>query len=247
MPITFPSLTHEQDFYHAGHTLIAGIDEVGRGALAGCVMVGAVVLPVADPILCAVLRAAGVRDSKQLKAAQREALVPLIREIALGVAVGSASAAEVDAIGIVPACRLAAQRALAALPCTPTALVLDAFPLPDDPRPQTAIIRGDQLSLSIAAASIIAKVTRDALMVALEDHHPGYGFANHKGYAAPTHLKAINRLGSSPIHRVTWKPFVQPVLFVLEDGAQDAGRRNDNGLQHKFKAHEAAKGYKRRK
>lgn len=210
-----PSLTHERDLYHAGHTLIAGIDEVGRGALAGCVMVGAVVLPVADPIVCAVLRAAGVRDSKQLTALQRAALVPLIEEIALGVAVGSASAAEIDAIGIVPASRLAAQRALAALPCTPTSLLLDAFPLPDDPRPQTAIIRGDQLSLTIAAASIVAKVTRDALMVELDMAHPGYGFARHKGYAAPAHLQAINQLGSCPIHRMTWKPFVQPPLFSL--------------------------------
>jgi ribonuclease HII len=210
-----PSLTYERDLYHAGYTLIAGIDEVGRGALAGCVMVGAVVLPVADPILCSVLRAAGVRDSKQLSGLQREALVPLIQEIALGVAVGSASAAEIDAMGIVPACRLAARRALAALPCVPTALVLDAFPLPDDPRPQTAIIRGDQLSLTIAAASVVAKVTRDKLMVELDKTYPGYGFASHKGYAAPLHMKAIEQLGASPIHRLSWKPFVQPALFSL--------------------------------
>jgi ribonuclease HII len=159
---------------------------------------------------------AGVRDSKQLSALQREALVPLIREIALGVAVGEASAAEIDAMGIVPACRLAAQRALTALPCTPTALVLDAFPLPNDPRPQMAIILGDQQSLTIAAASVVAKVTRDALMVEVDALYPGYGFARHKGYAAPTHLKAIHDLGASPIHRLTWKPFVQPPLFELD-------------------------------
>jgi ribonuclease HII len=223
----FPSISHERDFYYAGHTLIAGIDEVGRGALAGCVMVGAVVLPIADPIVCTVLRAAGVRDSKQLSAAQRKALVPLIRDIALGVAVGEASAAEIDAIGIVPACRLAARRALAALPCNPTALVLDAFPLPDDPRPQRAIIRGDQISLSIAAAAIVAKVTRDAQMVALHTDHPGYGFASHKGYAAPTHLKAIDQLGASPIHRITWKPFVQPPLFTVEPNGK---RKAESGF-----------------
>lgn len=209
-----PSITYERDFYQAGHTLIAGIDEVGRGALAGCVMVGAVMLPIGEPSLCALLQAAGVRDSKQLSASQRESLVPLIREIALGVAVGEASAAEIDAIGIVPACRLAAQRALAALPLPPTALVLDAFPLPHDPRPQNAIIRGDSLSLTIAAASIVAKVTRDALMVAVDADYPHYGFASHKGYAAPTHLKAIEQWGASPIHRLTWKPFVQPALFT---------------------------------
>lgn len=231
-----PSLTHERDFYHAGHSLIAGIDEVGRGALAGCVMVGAVVLPVADPIVCTVLRAAGVRDSKQLTASQREALVPLIREIALGVAVGSASAAEIDAIGIVPACRLAAQRALAALPFNPTALVLDAFPLPHDPRPQTAIIRGDQLSLSIASASIVAKVTRDTLMMELDSDYPGYGFASHKGYAAPIHLKAIDRLGASPIHRLTWKPFVQPTLFVLEENGKRKAESGNN-LRQNHKGH----------
>ncbi len=137
-----PTLEHESELWGAGHRYIAGLDEVGRGCLAGPVMAGAVVLP-QDEGAGAALRAAGLRDSKKLSARQRETLVPLIEEVALAVAVGEASAAEIDEIGIVRACALAMRRALARLACPVEALLLDAFPLPNEPLPQRAIVRGD--------------------------------------------------------------------------------------------------------
>jgi ribonuclease HII len=201
-----PTLQYERDFWQAGHRLIAGLDEVGRGCLAGPVVAGAVVLPVGEPALCGVLRAAGLRDSKKLSSARREALLPLIEEIALGVAVGVGSVVEIDEVGIVPACRRAMQRALRALPCAVEALLLDAFPLPDEARPQQAIVRGDDASLSIAAASVVAKVYRDRLMAEYEREFPGYGFASNKGYAAPAHRAALRTLGATPLHRMSWAP-----------------------------------------
>lgn len=201
-----PTLAWEMELQAEGHRLVAGLDEVGRGCLAGPVMAGAVVLPLEDRVLCNVLRAAGLRDSKKLRATQRESLVPLIEEVALGVAVGAATPAEIDEWGIVRACRLAMARALRALPCEPTALLLDAFPLPDERRPQRAIVRGDDASLSIAAAAVVAKVTRDRLMVEADEQFPGYGFASHKGYAAARHRAALQQFGPTPLHRLSWKP-----------------------------------------
>ncbi|MDQ4076941.1 MAG: ribonuclease HII, partial [Chloroflexota bacterium] len=169
------------------------------------VVAGAVVLP-ADRALCTTLRAAGLRDSKQLTPKQREMLVPCIEAVALSVAVGEASPVEIDEQGIVPACRLAMRRALETLVCDAQALLLDAFPLPDEERPQRAIVRGDNLSLSIAAASVVAKVYRDQMMVAYEHDFPGYDFASNKGYAAPAHRAALRTLGPTPIHRLSWRP-----------------------------------------
>ncbi|MGH2543943.1 MAG: ribonuclease HII, partial [Ardenticatenaceae bacterium] len=171
-----PTLQHEIEFWEAGHRTIAGIDEVGRGSLAGPVVAGAVVLP-ADRALCNILRAAGLRDSKQLSALQRERLAPLVEAIALGVAVGQASPSEIDRYGIVPACHLAIERAICVLPCAVDAYLLDGFPYPGAPCPQRAIIRGDDACLSIAAASVVAKVYRDRLMVAYDRTFPGYEFA----------------------------------------------------------------------
>ena len=200
-----PTLDSERDFWAQGLRRVAGLDEVGRGAWAGPVVAGAVVLP-ADPPICAGLRDAGLRDSKRLTAPHRERLVPLIQSVALGAAVGMSSAAEIDAHGIVAACRLAMRRALAALAPPPQALLLDAFPLPDDPRPQRAIVRGDDTSLSIAAASVIAKVWRDAHMADLDRERPGYGFAGNKGYGTPDHRRALQELGATPLHRHSWRP-----------------------------------------
>ncbi len=209
-----PDLAFEQAFWQAGHHYVAGLDEVGRGCLAGPVMAGAVVLP-PDPVIGTLLRAAGLRDSKKLTAAQRERLLPQIGEVSLGWAVGAASAAEIDALGIVAACQLAMRRALAALPCPVECLLLDAFPLADEVRPQRAIVRGDDASLSIAAASVVAKVQRDRWMQALEQTWPGYGFASNKGYAAPAHRSALRVLGPTPQHRMTWKPLQ---TFTVEQG-----------------------------
>ncbi|KPL88223.1 ribonuclease HII [Ardenticatena maritima] len=200
-----PTLHYERLFWSQGKRYVAGCDEAGRGCWAGPVMVAAVVLP-ADVTMANVLRAAGVRDSKLLTPAQREALVPLIEEVALATAVASASPAEIDRLGIAPATRLAIRRALEQLPLAPQALLLDAFPLPESPLPQEALVRGDSLSISIAAASILAKVARDRLMEAYDTDYPGYGFARHKGYGTAEHRAALQRLGPTPLHRHTWKP-----------------------------------------
>ncbi|MBA3532058.1 MAG: ribonuclease HII [Ardenticatenales bacterium] len=216
-----PTLLYELAFWEAGHRLIVGLDEVGRGCLAGPVVAGAVVLPVGERVLCGVLRAAGLRDSKQLSATRRESLVPLIEELALGVAIGVGTVAEINAEGIVPACRRAMQRAIQALPCPVEALLLDAFPLPSEERPQRAIVRGDDASLSIAAASVVAKVYRDRLMVAYDQDFPGYDFASNKGYAAPAHRAALQTLGATSIHRMNWAPLraLTAYQLLLEDPA----------------------------
>jgi len=201
-----PSLEVERTFWQQGHRYVAGCDEVGRGAWAGPVVAGAAVLPPDDPAICGLLRAAGLRDSKRLRPEERDALLPLIQEVALTWALGQASAAEVDQLGVAAATRLAVRRALAELPVKPHALVLDAFPLPEVPLPQRALVRADDISLSVAAASVLAKVHRDRLMVALDARFPGYGFARHKGYGTSQHRAALEALGPSPLHRHTWAP-----------------------------------------
>lgn len=204
-----PTLAYERRFWSQGHTSIVGCDEAGRGCWAGPVFAGAVVLPVDDRPLCGLLRAAGLRDSKVLTPAQREELVPLIESVALTWALGEAGPEEVDAYGIARATRLATQRAIEGLHCTPDALLLDAFPLPEVDCPQEAIVKGDDRSLSIAAASVLAKVYRDAKMVELDASWPGYGFAQHKGYGTPQHREALHDLGPSPLHRHSWAPVLR--------------------------------------
>jgi len=190
-------------FLRAGHRHVAGLDEVGRGAWAGPVVAGAVILPLERPDLSSLL--ANVRDSKQLTPQQREEVLPTILRIAVATAVGRAEPAEIDKLGIAVATRLAMKRALASLAVHPDCLLLDAFPLPESPLPQKAIVRGDATSLSIAAASILAKVTRDRWMADLDREWPGYGFARQYGTAA--HLRAIAALGPTPWHRLSWAPF----------------------------------------
>lgn len=204
-----PTLEYERSFWARGYRYVAGCDEVGRGCWAGPVVVGAVVLPIHDPAICGVLRAAGVRDSKLLSPEQRTALVPLIHEIALAYALGEAEPEEIDQIGIVPATHRAARRALSRLPIRPHALLLDAFPLPDVSLPQKAVIKGDQRSLTVATASILAKVARDTYMIRTDEQYPGYGFARHKGYGTLQHREALNTLGPSPLHRHSWRPILR--------------------------------------
>ena len=197
-----PSYKEEQSLLDRGFSLVAGLDEVGRG-------------PVAGPVLAAVailrpkprgrwLRM--VRDSKMLTARQRERVMPYLRDAALALEVGSCSAGEIDSLGIVSATRLAMRRAVDSLPLHPTFLLLDALTLPDLAIPQKAIVKGDSLCLSIAAASIVAKVSRDRIMREFDDLYPGYGFADHKGYATSRHLENLRRLGPSPIHRHSFAP-----------------------------------------
>lgn len=192
-------LHHEYDLSAQGFRYVAGLDEAGRGAWAGPVMAGAVILPPDHPDLDCAL--AGVNDSKLLTPRRRESLYGCIQKTALAWAVGSASSAEIDALGIVPATRLAMERALDRLTVRADYLLLDALTLPDMNLPQLSLIRGDQRSLSIAAASILAKVTRDAYMIALHAQYPAYGFARHKGYGTPQHQAALVAHGPCPEHR----------------------------------------------
>lgn len=192
-------LCHEHNLHTQGFCRVAGLDEAGRGAWAGPVMAGAVILPPDRPDLDCAL--AGVNDSKLLTPRRRESLACCIQEIALAWAVGSAASAEIDALGIVPATRLAMKRALAELAVRADYLLIDALRLPDVDLPQLALIKGDRRSLSIAAASILAKVTRDAHMTALHAQYPAYGFARHKGYGTPQHQAALAAHGPCPEHR----------------------------------------------
>lgn len=201
-----PDLAEETAFLACGYRRIAGVDEAGRGAWAGPVYAAAVVLPLERPDLARLL--ADVRDSKQLSPLLREAAYARIRGVALAVGVGWAEAAEIDALGILPATWLAMARAVGQLAVTVDALLLDYVRLPDIPLPQRALPRADARCLSVAAASIIAKVERDRRMAELDREYPGYGFACHKGYGTPQHRQALRRLGPSPIHRRTWRPVV---------------------------------------
>jgi len=183
---------------------VAGLDEAGRGAWAGPVVAAAVVLPPLDPDLRR--RLAGVRDSKLLSPARREALLTTICEYALAYGVGAAPPAEIDRLGIVPATRKAMAQALEGLPLPPDYLLIDYLPLPEVPLPQHSLPKGDVHVLSIAAASILAKVSRDRLMIQLEQQWPGYGFAQHKGYGTAQHQAALRALGPSQVHRLSFAP-----------------------------------------
>ncbi len=188
-----------------GSPRIAGLDEAGRGALAGPVVAAAVILPLENRPLLAEL--AGVNDSKQLSAPVREVLFERITAHACSYGVGVVEADEIDRIGILPATRRAMQAALERLDPGPAALLIDGrIRLPRVNLPQESIIRGDGRSLTIAAASILAKVTRDRLMIAHDPQHPGYGFAAHKGYGTAAHLAALTRHGPSLLHRRSFAP-----------------------------------------
>ncbi len=200
----YPDLSAERRVWALGYCRIAGIDEAGRGPWAGPVVAAAVILPPDRDDLAIAL--AGVDDSKRLSPARREALIETIQEVAVAIGVGQSSAREIDTLGIVPATHLAMHRALVALPDPPDYLFIDYLSLPDVDWPQEAFVKGDRRVLSIAAASIVAKVSRDRLMVELDAMYPGYGFARHKGYGTPAHREALQRLGPSPIHRKSWRP-----------------------------------------
>jgi ribonuclease HII len=192
----FPTLEFEQFLWESGITHIAGIDEAGRGAWAGPVSAAAVILPV-DLAITHTLHQ--VRDSKLMTPLARELWAPRIKELSFDWGVGFASAEEIDRLGIVPATKLAATRALVKL--NPDYLLTDYLVFPEIDLPQTALVKGDQKSLSVAAASVLAKTARDYLMRELEDEYPGYGFARHKGYGTRFHHIAINNLRQCEIHR----------------------------------------------
>jgi len=199
-----PDLSFERRLWAKGIRLIAGVDEAGRGALAGPVAAGAVVLPWNSLDLEENLM--GVRDSKVMTPKDRQRWAEVIKAIALAWAVGLASAREIDNLGIVPATYLAASRALAKLRVSVEHILVDYITLPDVDVEQTPLVKGDARSLSIASAAILAKTTRDALLVELDGQYPGYQFARNKGYGTEAHRKAIKRLGPCAQHRRTFSP-----------------------------------------
>jgi ribonuclease HII len=199
-----PNTFFESQLWKSGLLHVAGLDEAGRGALAGPVAVGAVILPNRNARLSRTL--AGVRDSKQMTPLERETLAPRIKEIARTWSVGFASAEEIDSQGIVCATRLAALRALDGLSLLPQYLLTDfRLELPQLDIPQTALVKGDALCLSIAAASVLAKTARDELMCELDMCYQGYGLGKHKGYGTQSHRSALERLGFSAIHRKSFQ------------------------------------------
>ncbi|MFS8839705.1 ribonuclease HII [Synechococcus sp. W55.2] len=199
-----PSLIWEGSLWQQGILRVAGVDEVGRGALAGPVVAAAVILPAQmDP-----KELEGVRDSKQLRPQQRAQWAERIRQVALAVGVGSASAAEIDRLNIRQATVLAMQRALAKLDRIEH-ILLDGLPLAELGSRQTALVKGDQISLSIAAASVVAKVWRDALMQSWDRQYPGYGWRTNVGYGTREHRLALQNLGPTPQHRRSFAPLAE--------------------------------------
>jgi ribonuclease HII len=191
-------LKYEQELWQEGRTLVAGVDEVGVGPLAGPVVAGAVILPHAYKLR-------ELNDSKKLDGATRERLAEHIKAEAVAWAIGIAEVEEIDRLNIYHASLLAMRRAVEALAQPPEFVLVDARTVPDLTIPQRGIVKGDCLSASIAAASILAKTTRDALMCEFERQYPGYGFAAHKGYSTPEHCRALRECGVTPIHRRSFR------------------------------------------
>jgi ribonuclease HII len=200
--LRFPSLDEEDKLKSQGYELIAGIDEVGRGALAGPVVAGAVILPHPANLPWLGL----VRDSKELTSKKRESLFDLINKEAVAVGIGIVPPQTIDSINILKATKLAMIQAVEKLSKQPNFLLIDRVTLSQCPIPQRGITRGDKLCLSIACASIVAKVTRDRMMEEFNQTYPGYGFAQHKGYGTGRHLSCLQKLGPSPIHRLYFAP-----------------------------------------
>lgn len=204
---------------------MGGVDEVGRGCLAGPVLAAAIILPTSPSKLRTIQ---GVKDSKVLKLEERERLFALILKVAVATGVGLASHSFIDRYGIAPASRVAMAKAVGKLKFFPDHLLIDALKLPLIDCSQTAIIDGDALCLSIAAASIIAKVTRDRLMGYAALKYPGYGFESHKGYGTPEHHQGLLTLGPCAIHRLTFRPaFAQCTLAELAEH-QGLGRASSS-------------------
>ncbi len=182
--------------------MVAGVDEVGRGPLAGPVVAAAVILDPDKPI-------AGLMDSKKLSEKKRESLSILIKQHALAWSLGRAEVEEIDQINILQASLLAMQRAVAGLSVRPNKALIDGNKLPKLECPAEAIVKGDSKIPAISAASIVAKVARDTEMLDLDEQYPGYGLAKHKGYPTKAHIQALSELGVSPIHRLSYKPVRQ--------------------------------------
>ena len=203
-----PDLRYERRFWKEGIDAVAGVDEAGVGPMAGPVVAAAVVFSPETFIK-------GVHDSKQLTHEQREELFIPIRALAIAVGVGVASVLEIDRLNIYWATMQASKRAVAALGLSPRHVLVDGRLIPGLELPQTRIVGGDRKSFCIAAASIIAKVTRDRMMVAYDEQYPGYGFAQHKGYCTNDHMEVLRELGPSPIHRRSFWPVAAASQLLL--------------------------------
>ena len=207
----------ERELWNSGYRHVAGLDEAGVGPLAGPVVAAAVVFPPGALI-------AGVDDSKRLAPARREALAKAIKETASAIGIGMASVAEIDRINIYRAAILAMKRSVDNLPFRPEHLLIDARQIPDLPIRQHSVIRGDRAHFSIAAASIVAKTYRDALMIELDSQFPAYGFARHKGYCTALHQQALRQHGCCPIHRRSFG-FVQELTGSCSSSFYDLGKK----------------------
>jgi ribonuclease HII len=202
--MSLPTLEKELALHRQGYCFIAGLDEVGRGALAGPVVAAAVILPLNQPDLAGQLT--GLRDSKLLSPIQREKLFVVIQKVALAITIGTAPAALVDQLNVVGATRYAMHQAIAELSPAPDYLLLDYLRLPALAIPQDAYPRADNSSLTVAAASVVAKVTRDRLMVQYGELYPRYGFKEHKGYGTKAHQAALSCWGPCELHRLSFEP-----------------------------------------
>lgn len=207
---TRPTLDHEERLWQAGYRSIAGVDEAGRGALAGPVVAAAVIVPAHSH--CRGVWAE-VCDSKLLTPAQRTALFPRIQAAAVAWGIGAAEAATIDAVGVAAAARAAMTTAIHHLAPQPDFLLLDWVRLPHLPIPQESRVKADRDLVSVAAASILAKVWRDQLMATLHERYPHYGFAQHKGYGTAAHCAALAEYGPCPEHRHSFAPIARPAML----------------------------------
>lgn len=203
-----PNLKYEKQLWGDGFRIVAGLDEAGRGAWAGPVYAAAVVLPTDTRVIKLL---GGVQDSKRMTPLQRNRWQGCIQSAAISWTIGSATHQEIDKLGIVPATCLAMQRAIDEMVYEPTYLLVDYIQISDCAYPQISLTKGDCRSLSIAAASVLAKTARDAYMVELDHHFPGYGFARHKGYGTRQHHAALAKLGPCPVHRYSFRPIKNEV------------------------------------
>ncbi|HKT34952.1 MAG TPA: ribonuclease HII [Nitrospira sp.] len=217
-----PTDEFELEARRRGYRRIAGLDEAGRGPLAGPVVASAVVLP-------SRCRLVGCDDSKLLTESEREQLYVVIRERAIGIGIGSASHDEVDRLNILEATRLAMLRALASLAPQPDCLLIDAISLPECSIPIRSIIKGDTLCMSVAAASIVAKVTRDRLMADYHRQYPHYNFLSHKGYCTEEHLQYLATHGPCQIHRRTYAPVADVIAQANRSRRKNSAPREGNG------------------
>ena len=207
-----PDLALEASFRADGFHLVAGVDEAGRGPLAGPVTAAAVILPPELDPAADWLQV--IDDSKRLSPERRESAAELIRSHALACAVEHVASEEIDRIGIGQAVLQAMLAAVSSLRHAPEALLLDWVPIRHCPLPYETVVKGDAKSLSIAAASILAKVSRDEIMIRADQRYPGYGFARHKGYATRQHMRCLSEMGPTPIHRRSFSPLRQASLIA---------------------------------